>query len=82
VRVAACRRQSGHRQSLLSGGIGRRKLSSAHQQEEADRPQANSAPQPAQTRRRETWLVSFAASAKFKAFPVPIESEPGFDFLA
>lgn len=50
--AAALRRQSGHRQSLPSIGIGIRKSSSAHQHG-PDRLQLNSAPQPAQARRRE-----------------------------
>ena len=49
---AAFRKQSGHRQSLPSTGIGRRKASSLHQHG-PDRLQLNSVPQPAQARRRE-----------------------------
>ena len=49
---AALRRQSGHRQSLPSDGIGKRKSSSVHQHG-PDRLQVNSVPQPAQARRRE-----------------------------
>ena len=52
ARAAAFRKQSGHRQSLPSTGIGRRKASSLHQHG-PDRLQLNSVPQPAQARRRE-----------------------------
>ena len=52
ARAAALRRQSGHRQSLPSSGIGMRKSSSAHQHG-PERLHVNSVPQPAQARRRE-----------------------------
>jgi hypothetical protein len=52
VLSAALRRQSRHRQSPPSDGIGRRTVSSAHQHG-PDRLQENSVPQPAQARRRE-----------------------------
>jgi len=48
---AAFRRQSRHRQSLPSAGIGSRAVSSAHQHG-PDRLQVNSVPQPAQASRR------------------------------
>jgi hypothetical protein len=50
--TAAFRKQSRHRQSLPSTGIGRRTVSSLHQHG-PDRLHENSAPQPAQARRRE-----------------------------
>src|SRR5262249_42963507 len=49
--AASFRMQSGHRQSLASVGIGRRKDSSAHPHS-ADKPQENSVPQAEQARRR------------------------------
>jgi hypothetical protein len=49
--AASFRMQSGHKQSLASAGIGRRKDSSAHQHS-ADRPQENSVPQAEQARWR------------------------------
>jgi hypothetical protein len=49
--VAALRRQSGHRQSPLSPGIGSRTGSAAHQQS-ADPVQANPVPHREQTRFR------------------------------
>ena len=52
ARAAALRRQSGHKQSPPSDGIGMRKPSPAHQHD-PDRLQPNSVPQPAQARRRE-----------------------------
>src|SRR5205814_335180 len=58
------RRQSGHRQSPPSDGIGRRKSSAAHQQG-PDGLQVNSVPQPEQARRREVpGLLSTAAVGK------------------
>ncbi len=50
--LAALCRQSRHRQSLPSDGIGRRTVSSEHQHG-PDRLHENSVPQPAQARRRE-----------------------------
>jgi hypothetical protein len=50
--AAALRKQSRHRQSLPSTGIGSRAVSSAHQHG-PDRLQVNSVPQPEQARRRE-----------------------------
>jgi hypothetical protein len=50
--AAIFRKQSRHRQSPPSSGIGRRAVSSAHQHGPA-RPQVNSVPQPEQARRRE-----------------------------
>jgi len=61
---AAFRRQSGHRQSFPSDGIGRRNFSSAHQHD-PERPQENSVPQRAQARRREGRL-----SVRFVIKPV------------
>ena len=52
VGCAIFRKQSRHRQSLPSTGIGRRAVSSAHQHG-PDRLQVNSVPQPEQARRRE-----------------------------
>jgi hypothetical protein len=52
---AAFRKQSRHRQSPPSSGIGSRAVSSAHQQGPA-RLQVNSVPQAEQARRRETGL--------------------------
>jgi hypothetical protein len=49
---AIFRKQSRHRQSLPSTGIGNRAVSSAHQHG-PDRLQVNSVPQPEQARRRE-----------------------------
>ncbi|GLR87051.1 hypothetical protein GCM10007857_37620 [Bradyrhizobium iriomotense] len=46
--VAALRRQSRHRQSSPSTGIGSRAVSSAHQQV-PDNPHENAVPQPEQT---------------------------------
>ncbi|WP_156041874.1 hypothetical protein [Bradyrhizobium sp. URHD0069] len=53
VCAAMLRRQSRHRQSLPSMGIGSRAASSAHQHGPA-RLQVNSVPQPEQARRRES----------------------------
>jgi hypothetical protein len=50
---ASFRKQSRHRQSLPSAGIGSRAVSSAHQQGPA-RLQENSVPQPLQARRRDS----------------------------
>jgi hypothetical protein len=50
--AAAFRKQSRHRQSLSSRGIGSRTVSSAHQHGPA-KPQVNSVPQPEQASRRE-----------------------------
>jgi len=50
--AATFRKQSRHRQSTPSTGIGRRTVSSAHQQGPA-RLHVNSVPQPEQARRRE-----------------------------
>jgi len=50
--AAALRKQSRHRQSPSSVGIGSRAVSSAHQHG-PDRLQVNSVPQPEQARRRE-----------------------------
>jgi hypothetical protein len=52
---AIFRRQSRHRQSLSSAGIGSRAVSSAHQHG-PDRLQVNSVPQPEQARRRDGGL--------------------------
>jgi hypothetical protein len=52
VASASFRKQSRHRQSLPSAGIGSRAVSSAHQQGPA-RLQVNSVPQPEQARRRD-----------------------------
>jgi hypothetical protein len=52
---AIFRRQSRHRQSPPSTGIGRRAVSSAHQHDPA-RLQVNSVPHPEQARRREAGL--------------------------
>jgi hypothetical protein len=52
---AALRKQSRHRQSTPSSGIGRRAVSSAHQHGPA-RPQVNSVPQREQLRRREAGI--------------------------
>jgi hypothetical protein len=52
ARAAALRRQSRHRQSPPSAGIGSLAVSSVHQQV-PERSQPNSVPQPEQTRRRE-----------------------------
>jgi hypothetical protein len=52
---AAFRKQSRHRQSPPSTGIGKRNDSSAHQQG-PDRLQVNSVPQPEQARRREAGM--------------------------
>jgi hypothetical protein len=51
---AASRKHAGHKQSSPEpdAGIGRRKLSSAHQQWPTVLPHANAAPQRAQVRRR------------------------------
>jgi len=49
---ASLRKQSGHRQSLPSVGIGRRNASSEHQHG-PDKLQLNSVPHLAQARRRE-----------------------------
>ena len=53
--AAALRRQSRHRQSSPSTGIGRRAISSAHQHGPAGL-QANSVPHREQARRREGWI--------------------------
>jgi hypothetical protein len=53
--VTIFRKQSRHRQSLPSAGIGSRAISSAHQQG-PDRLQVNSVPQPEQARRRDGGL--------------------------
>jgi hypothetical protein len=53
--AASFLKQSGHRQSPPSGGIGRRKDSSEHQQG-PDRLQENSVPQRAQARRRDAGI--------------------------
>jgi hypothetical protein len=74
--AAALRRQSGHRQSLPSNGIGMRNSSSAHQQG-PDRLQVNSVPQPAQARRREGGIsnrfvmnwVAFSTGFSFGVHP-------------
>jgi hypothetical protein len=55
--VAAFRRQSRHRQSSPSTGIGRRLVSSAHQHGPA-RLQVNSVPQREQARRREAGFAN------------------------
>jgi hypothetical protein len=54
--AASFRKQSRHRQSLPSDGIGSRAASSAHQHG-PDRLQVNSVPQPEQARRREGGLA-------------------------
>jgi len=55
---AAARKQSRHRQSSPSIGIGRRAVSSAHQHGPA-RLQVNSVPQREQRRRREAGISNF-----------------------
>jgi hypothetical protein len=52
---AIFRKQSRHRQSLPSSGIGSRAVSSAHQHGPA-RLQVNSVPQPEQASCRESWF--------------------------
>jgi hypothetical protein len=66
---AIFRRQSRHRQSPPSTGIGNRAVSSAHQHGPAGR-QANSVPQAEQARRRDTGLSDRFVMKRTKPWPV------------
>jgi len=63
------RRQSRHRQSPPSSGIGNRATSSAHQHDPA-RPQVNSVPQPEQASRRDGGFSNRFVMNRTKSCPL------------
>jgi hypothetical protein len=66
---AIFRKQSRHRQSLPSAGIGSRAVSSAHQHG-PDRLQVNSVPQAEQTRRRDGGLSERFVMNRTESWPL------------
>jgi hypothetical protein len=77
---AIFRRQSRHKQSSLTTGMGRRTVSSAHQQV-PDRLQVNSVPQAEQAIRRGSWFpnrfVMVPADA-LRSFSCRVHVERGY----